>query len=171
MTKQKLYLFVGYPGAGKTTVAKRIAEKTGAIHIWADHERQKMFVNPTHSTIESRQLYTLLDAKTETLLNQGQSVIFDTNFNYRSDRELLKAIAARHHAETIVIWMTTPKATAKQRALHHTHRERNGYITTMSEDEFENLSNHIETPSDEEKPIKIDGTTIDLLYIDQLLGL
>lgn len=161
MTKLTLYLFMGYPGAGKTTVAKLIHQETGAVHLWADHERRDMFETVTHSQHESLELYNRLNQRTEQLLAAGQSVIFDTNFNYRRDRDYLRQIAARHGAEVVVIWMVTPKDVARQRATHDLHREQNRYHQTMSEGEFEKLSNHQEEPGKDENFIKIDGTELD----------
>ena len=77
MTKPQLYLLVGYPGAGKTTVARIIAETTDAVHLWADRERLKMFGTPRHSAAENTRLYAYLNKLTEQLLGEGKSVIFD----------------------------------------------------------------------------------------------
>ena len=166
-----LFLFIGYPGAGKTTISKHISQKTGATHIWADQERQRLFGYVTHSQQESRQLYKYLDKKTDELLSQGKSVIFDTNFNFYNDRSILRNIAKKYNAQTIVIWVNTPKEVAKQRALHHTHRDRNGHPVTMTEEEFEQLSNHLEPPKPDEKPIIIDGSNLSEVDLDKILGL
>ena len=161
MSKPFLYIFVGYPGAGKTTIAKIIHEETGAVHLWADRERQKMFGYPSHSQDESRQLYKALNIRAEDLLKDGKSVIFDTNFNYRRDRDLMRSIADRYGAKTVLVWVSTPRPIAKDRALHHTHRDRNGYLVSMSESEFDHLSDHLEEPEDDEHALKIDGTNIE----------
>lgn len=161
MAKLRLYLFVGYPGAGKTTVAKLIHRTTGAVHVWADHERRDLFQTVTHTPEESVELYARLNQRTEQLLKAGKSVIFDTNFNYRRDRDYLRQIATRHGAETVVIWMTTPKSVARERATHDLHREQNRYHQTMSASEFEKLSDHLESPDEDENFIKIDGTELD----------
>src|SRR4051812_25913295 len=102
----KLYLFVGYPGAGKTTIAQLISERTGAVHIWADLERKKMFGEPEHSREENAKLYEYLNRKTAELLAAGQSVIFDTNFNFRKDRDHLSRIAEDNNSEAQIIWVT-----------------------------------------------------------------
>lgn len=169
--KPTLYIFVGCPGAGKTTLAKYICEQTGAVHLWADQERQKMFTYPTHSEEESQQLYKALDIRTEDLLKEGKSVVFDTNFNYFHDRELMRSIAEKYNAELKLIWVTTPKEIAKPRALHHTHRDHNGYMVTMTEAEFNHLCDHLEPPSEQEHPIKIDGNIFNEEDITQKLAL
>lgn len=166
--KQTLFLMVGYPGSGKTTVSKMIQEQTGAVHLWADAERRKMFDNPTHSHSESKQLYKHLNEVTERLLADGKSVIFDTNFNFRKDRDRLRGIAAKYKVHTAVIWITTPKSVAKQRAVFD--RElRNNYTFVLPESEFERMSNHLQPPTDDEHPIKLEGIGVTPETISQLL--
>lgn len=171
MQQQKLYIFIGYPGAGKTTVAKIIADTTGAVHLWADHERQHMFNDVNHSKNESKQLYTSLNNRTAQLLQAGKSVIFDTNFNYRKDRDHLRSIAKANRAKAIVIWLTTPLPIARKRALHDTHRNRNRYEHVMLPATFDTLVDHLETPSDNEKFITIDGSNIDIANVKRQLDI
>lgn len=160
MTKPTLYLFIGYPGAGKTTLAQLIAKQTGAKHIWADRERHKLFPNPSHSETESQELYRQLNDAAAYLLRQGKSVIFDTNFNFLADRNHLRQLARDCGANTVIIWVNTPLSVAKQRAVHD-QVVRNGYQTTMSAQQFDAIARKLEPPLKTEKVIKIDGTEFD----------
>ncbi|MEK7594907.1 MAG: ATP-binding protein [Patescibacteria group bacterium] len=169
MDKPKLYLMVGYPGAGKTTVAQTIADHTGAVHLWSDAERHNMFPNPSHSEQESLELYDNLNERTEQLLSQGESVIFDTNFSFRADRQKLREIANRQNAETIVLWINTSAEIAKERAVG-AEINRNGYMASMSEERFDTIVSKLEEPTEDEKVIKIDGAKVDANTVIQLLS-
>lgn len=155
-----LYIFIGYPGAGKTTISKIIADKTGAKHIWADVERHKLFKNPSHSQEESHELYEKLNTATDYLLKQNKSVIFDTNFNHYDDRERLREIARQHGAKTVLVWVNTPKEIAKKRSVE-TKQSRNLYKMQMTSNQFESIANKLELPKANEKPIKVDGSKAD----------
>jgi predicted kinase len=167
--KPVLYLFIGYPGAGKTTIAKIITELTGAHHIWADHERNKLFKQPTHSEQESQDLYEKLNNAADYLLSQGKNVVFDTNFNFLSDREKLREIAEKNDARTIVIWVTTPIDVAKSRAL--TDEPRNEYEFSMTDEQFDSITSKLEEPQEGEQVIKVDGTDLDKDSLLRELGI
>jgi predicted kinase len=169
MTKPTLYLFIGYPGAGKTTVAKIIAHATGALHIWADVERHKLFQQPTHCEAESVQLYDRLNREAEALLAAGRGVVFDTNFNFYADRQKMRDIAAGCGAMTRLIWVSLPKRLAKRRAVDHP-RNRNGYLVSMTGQEFDAIVAKLEPPREDEKFIKIDGTKLDKPTVLALLS-
>lgn len=171
MKKPTLYLFVGYPGAGKTTISKIIEDTTGAVHIWADHERKIMFTNPTHSHKESHELYSYLNDAAGKMLANGDSVIFDTNFNFFKDREHLRQIAAQNGAEALVVWITTPKELAKRRAVEESHGQHTRLYGNMTEETFERIASHFEPPRESEKVLKIDGTQVDAEQIKRLLEL
>jgi predicted kinase len=170
MSKPRFYLFIGAPGAGKTTIAQAIAEASGAHHLWADRERHRLFKNPTHSQAESDELYRQLNDAAEYLLAQGKSVIYDTNFNHYADRQHMREIAARHGAEVVVIWVTTPLPIAKDRAVCEGEM-RNGYLMSMTEAEFNAIVSKLEPPRKDEKVIKIDGAKLDKTEALRLLGL
>lgn len=167
---QRLYIFVGYPGAGKTSISRLIQEATGAVHIWADHERHNMFPEPTHSPEESQALYAHLNDQTERLLADGKSVIFDTNFNFRHDRDYLRSIADKCGAETVLVWAQAPLDVAKQRAVHDSNL-RNGYKAIMTEEHFDEIASKLEPPTADERPIIIDTSAFDPAAIKQRLGL
>ena len=168
MDKPVLYLMVGYPGAGKTTVARVINDYNGATHLWADAERHKLFPEPTHSKEESEQLYDKLNAAAAYLLANGKSVIFDTNFNFLADRQKLRDIAVDQGADARIIWVDTPVDIAKKRAVH-TNDTRNGYARTMTEEQFDTIVSKLEPPTKDEKIIKIDGTKLDAESVTRLL--
>jgi len=170
MSRPKLYFFIGYPGAGKTTIAEIIHKKTGAKHIWADYERNRIFKNPDHSEEESQKLYAQLDNATEYLLQNGKSVIYDTNFNFLADRQAMRDLSAEHGAEAMLIWVTTPITTSKKRAVHPS-KKRNGYDYHMTSKEFDTISAKLQEPNDNEKVIKIDGSKIDEEQVSMVLNI
>ncbi|MBC7708007.1 ATP-binding protein [Polaromonas sp.] len=169
MIKPKLFLLVGYPGAGKTTASKVLEEATGATHLWADNVRWEMFTQPHHTAQESRELYEHLNDQTAQLLRSGRSVIFDTNFNYRADRDYLRHIAEENGAETFLIWLTTPLEIAHERAVH-SDTTRNGYTVNMTHEMFENIVFKLEEPTEDENPIKFDGTKLDVQQLKAQFG-
>lgn len=171
MANPTLYLFVGYPGAGKTTVAKIITDATNGVHLWADFERHVMFEKTTHSKQESQILYEHLNKVADELLGQGKCVIYDTNFNFRSDRDHLRAIAAKHGATVVVVWITTPRDLAQHRATEDSAGKETRVWGNMSLRDFTRMSDNLQAPDTDEQVVKIDGSATDAASVKQALGL
>jgi predicted kinase len=171
MSTPTLYLMVGYPGSGKTTVAKIIHELTGAEHLWADHERHEMYGTPTYSHEENLRLYAHLNDETETLLKNGKSVIYDTAFNYHEDREHMRAIAERANAQVLTVWVTVDKATALDRATDNAHLQHTRILGNMPLETFEHISSKLEEPQANENAVMLDGTKVTPDYVAEKLGL
>ncbi len=169
MAKPTLYLMLGYPGAGKTTTAKVIHELTGAVHLWADQIRRERFEKPTYSHQENLQLYKYLNELTAELLRTGQSVIFDTNFNFYKDRQRLRQIAKKHSAKIRLLWIKTSKEIAKERATDNAHAQHTRVLGNMQLKDFERMTANLEPPHDNERYIDVDGTRVTREYISSLL--
>jgi predicted kinase len=156
---------LGFPGSGKTTTSKIIHELTGAVHLWADKIRNERYPNPTHSHEENLDLYNYLNELTAELLATGQSVIFDTAFNFYKDRDYLRSIAADHGAKVVLIWVQADKDLAKQRATHDNHAVDNTYPQAMPVERFDRIANDFEAPRPNERCIMLDGTKITKEYV------
>lgn len=162
---------MGRPGAGKTTAARAIHEVSGAAHLWADKIRRERYGTPTYSHSENLALYDHMNRMADELLAAGNSVIFDTNFNFYDDRQKLREIADQHKAETIVVWVQTDKDVAQKRATKNADMQDSRLLGDMDVEDFERISNKLESPKNHETVVKIDGTKVSPEYVTQQLGL
>jgi predicted kinase len=152
-----VYLTVGFPGAGKTTICSHISDITGAHHIWADYERKSRFQDPKYTLEENDALYGTLNAELETHLASGRDVIYDTAFNYYHDRELIRGISRKYSYDTVIIWVKISRDIAKNRAIYPDDSATTRILGAMSEPDFERLCDLLEEPRQNERTIAIEG--------------
>lgn len=166
----RLYMMLGYPGAGKTTTAGMLRSLTGAINLSSDAIRSEMFPKPVFSEEEHNKLYQYLDAETERLLGAGKDVIYDANLNRREHRTEKYAICERTNAEPVLLWLRTPRDVAKERA-SHTSRQHLWPPNETAEQMFDRIADVIEAPGSDEACIEVDGTKVTPHYLRELLRL
>lgn len=161
---------LGYPGAGKTTTARLVSSLTGARHIWADQQRRELFGTPTYSQAENDQLYDALNREASDTLQAGTSVVFDTGFNERADRNHLQRLADAAGASSLILWVTVPTELARTRATTDAHAQDSRALGDMSTADFERLRAKLEPPTPDEPYIQLDGTRISATYLAHKLS-
>ena len=72
-----LLCFSGLPGVGKTSIAKELAQETGALWLWIDEIETRMRQSHMHCDDLADGGYAAAQAVAERALRQGYSVIAD----------------------------------------------------------------------------------------------
>jgi predicted kinase len=167
MQKPILYMMLGIPGSGKTSVSEYIADITKAVHISSDQFRKHMFDNPENITeTEHDQIYSMLDYIATQILKSGKSVIYDANLNQYVHRQEKYAICARTGAAPKLIWVKTDKEIARLRATEHADRHpEHRPFGNMRPETFERLLEQMEEPRNDEKATIIKGDEINISEI------
>ncbi len=156
-TKPTLYMMLGYPGAGKTTIAEHIATATGAVHLNSDRFRLHLFREPKFTQEEHDLIYRALDYQAELLLASGVSVIYDANLNLYIHRKSKYDIAKRAGATAKLIWVRTDEPLAKRRAVEEADGNPRRPYGNMSPRLFNRLVRAIEVPREDEPVIELSG--------------
>lgn len=151
-----LFLLLGYPGAGKSTVSRGLAERFGLTRINSDDLRRYMYdnVEAIRNTHNNPAVFGALDYVAEKLLAAGQSVIYDANNNRRKDRIDAGKLAAKYDARPVIIWIRTPLDVAKARNDGRTPDEGYGRIP---EARYTQLVANLQEPMADETVIELDG--------------
>lgn len=82
-----LVLIYGYIGVGKSTVAKRIAEKINGVILRSDEIRRTIYPSPTHSKEEIQHVYELFFEELKKFLVEDENVVLDATFHLKKNRK------------------------------------------------------------------------------------
>lgn len=116
--KPTVYVLCGFIGAGKTTFAKKLEERTGAVRITKDEWLIRLI--GTDPTIEGYEDY---DSKicglsrdiAFQLVEKGIDVIIDEGFWEKEQRALLRRRIEETGAEEVLYYLDTPIETIRER--------------------------------------------------------
>lgn len=114
----KVIIMRGIPGAGKSTLAKKIAEKTGAVICSSDHYFER---DGTYKYVkeEISEAWRQCENKARRLLILRQSVIIDNTNVALSDYENYIQLAYNEGAEIEIVELKVPVDVAKARGIHN----------------------------------------------------
>lgn len=139
-------IMVGIPGSGKSFFAEKFAETFNAPYI-SSGVIQKLSQATSASADAISHAFLKEACKTK------QSIIFDGSTETRTDRTKLAQIAKRAGYETLIVWVQTDPATAKNRSTRGTKENPN----PMTIESFDRAVKRFTPPGVLEKPIVISG--------------
>lgn len=164
----KLYIFCGIPFAGKTNLAKKIADRFGFTRIDLDEIKFEIFGNDIEDeSIDQNgwdKIYQEMYAQIRGALITGKTVIHDTGNFTVSERNIVRKIGEDLGIETVTVFVDTPQEIAKQR-LHENRRQKNRFDITDAA--FESAAAEMEPPQANEKHIVFDTNTDEKIWISQ----
>lgn len=153
MTVPVCYLICGFLGAGKTTYAQRLAQKTGAIHLNPDEWCIKLFSKEEYEQNWNECFSKTIDylwGKAAKYAKQGKSVVFDMGFWTKESRQDAIKQANGFGFSSVIHYIYAPDDILKQRIT-----SRKGTIADYNLKHFDELKKQFEEPKDIEQAIKI----------------
>lgn len=126
----KLYVMIGLPASGKSTIAKEIAKQENAEIISTD-ELRKELLNDINSQENNNLIFTEAENRLKANIKNGKNVIFDaTNINYKKRRHLLNRFN-KYNVEKIAILVATPYEECLERNAKRERKVPEEVITRM----------------------------------------
>jgi predicted kinase len=154
-----LVFFCGLPFAGKSTLARILATRTGARLIALDAINSERGLGLDGGPISPDQwdvTYAMAYQRVAETLWAGDSVVYEeTNF-LRAQRDTVRAIAAHVGSPARLIWLTTSESVARARWLAN---RQSGARYDVRDEDFEQVVTRFEEPAPDEAPLRYDGIT------------
>lgn len=151
MQKPLLIALYGYPGAGKTYLARQLSESMQIAHVNADRIRAELFDQPRYDKQELLVITQLMNYMSYEFLNAGISVVYDTNALRSNQRFALRELARRAKAHYLLIWLQIDAEAAFDRTQQRDRRTSDDrYATEHTEETFHQILNGMQNPSAED---------------------
>ncbi|HUC89177.1 MAG TPA: ATP-binding protein [Patescibacteria group bacterium] len=153
-----LFYTIGYPGAGKTTLATRLSHWLSAEHLRGDKIGLELFKYPTFSLQERRMVYAEMNKRAAMQLTADRNALYDASANTFAQRQQLTALAHKYGGEAVGLWVQVPIAIARRRA--GTARDQGisgGVIRIIPPNIFEQYVAAFEAPQNDEPVLIMAG--------------
>ena len=114
--KNVLVLVCGLPGSGKSFFSKKLCDKIHATYINSDLLRKELFpAKRTYSEEEKQVVYDTLLTRTESYLENNQTVIIDATFYKNNLRIPFYKIAAMLQCSCVIFYLEANEILTKER--------------------------------------------------------
>jgi predicted kinase len=151
-------MLYGFPGAGKTHFARQLCTQITAAHVQDERIRGELFESPKYDKNENGIVTHLMDYMAEEFLRAGISVVYDTNAMRLAQRRVLRDMARRTKAGSVLIWLQIDSDTALQRVLARDRRKSDDkYAMPLDKDSFQKFIGSMQNPGMTEDYIVISG--------------
>lgn len=144
-----ILLVCGMVGTGKSSLARRLSDRTGFPAFNSDVVRKQLAgLEPTSRSPDSLEgeiysqaftdkTYAALDAKAEEILAAGKGVIIDATFNLPAHRERLRSLAERRNAPFLFVECAAAETEIRSRL--EARAQRSGEVSDATWEVFERL--------------------------------
>ena len=150
--KPIVYVICGFIGAGKTTFAKKLEKKTGAVRITKDEWSIRLIGNdPTIDGFEEydNKLCELSRDVAFQLVEKGIDVIIDEGFWEKEQRDEMRKRIEAIGATEILYYVEAPIETIRDRVVgRNTNVTKNSF--KISREMFDNYLQYWQPPSEDE---------------------
>jgi len=158
LSKPTLICFYGYPGSGKSYVARNLEGALAIAHVSGDRIRHELFRQPRYDAQENAVITHLMNFMTDEFLRAGVSVAYDTNAMRAGQRRKLRELARKHHAKYILIWLQTDQENAFERTQRRDKRTQDDrFSEAQSKTSFEEQISLMQNPQSDEDYLVISG--------------
>lgn len=110
-----LIVMAGPPGTGKSHLVREIARRVSVDTVQTDDIRRRLVAHPEYTPDENRKVFAIAHGRTEQLLRERRSVIFDATNIYEWTRRGLYQIAERTGARLLVVRVVAPESVVADR--------------------------------------------------------
>ena len=151
LSKPTLICLYGYPGSGKSYLARNLAESLDLANVSSDRIRSELFQSPRYDPQENAIVTHLMDYMSEEFLSAGVSLVYDTNALRSSQRRKLRELARKHKAEYILIWLQIDIDSAFSRTQDRDRRTSDDkYAEPQTKNTFDRQLNGMQNPDGED---------------------
>lgn len=151
LSKPVLVCLYGFPGSGKSFVARNLAEHISLAHVSADRMRSELFATPRYDNQENAIISHLMNYMTEEFLGAGLSVAYDANTLRASQRRRLRELAAKHRAAYLLVWLQIDVESSYIRTQRRDRRTTDDkYAEPQTRESFNRQLSTMQNPKDEQ---------------------
>ncbi len=151
LSKPVLICLYGFPGSGKSFVARNLTEHIQMAQVSADRIRSELFANPRYDKQENAIVSHLMTYMTEEFLGSGLSVVYDGNALRLSQRRRLRELAVKHKAIHLLVWLQIDVESAFARTQRRDRRTNDDkFAEPQTRETFNQQLATMQNPKDEQ---------------------
>lgn len=151
LNKPVLICLYGFPGSGKSFVARNLTEHIQMAQVSSDRIRSELFANPRYDPQENAIVMHLMNYMVEQFLSAGMSVVYDVNALRLGQRRKLRELAAKHRAAYLLVWLQIDVESAFARTQRRDRRTADDKLAQpQTRESFNHQLATMQNPEDEQ---------------------